>query len=98
MLRQKTVLGISCDNFSAGITIVSALVSMLTKRCLVPYTAMTGEMTLRGLVLPVGGIKEKVLAAHRGGIKRVICSHRNRKDFQDIPSKVMREMEVNYWF
>ena len=54
---------------------------------------MTGEITLRGLVLPVGGIKEKVLAAHRGGIKRVIMPARNEKDLQDIPANVRKEME-----
>jgi ATP-dependent Lon protease len=56
-------------------------------------TAMTGEISLRGLVLPVGGIKEKVVAAHRAGIKRVMLPARNRKDFEDIPEEARRELE-----
>jgi len=56
-------------------------------------TAMTGEISLRGLVLPVGGIKEKVVAAHRAGIKRVMLPARNRKDFDDVPEEVRKQME-----
>jgi ATP-dependent Lon protease len=56
-------------------------------------TAMSGEISLRGLVLPVGGIKEKVVAAHRAGIKRVMLPARNRKDFEDIPEEARRELE-----
>jgi len=58
--------------------------------------AMTGEITLRGTVLPVGGIKEKVLAAHRAGIKRVMLPDRNRKDIVDIPDTVRAEMEIGF--
>lgn len=81
------------DGPSAGITITTALISLFTSRNARSDTAMTGEVTLRGLVLPVGGIKEKVLAAHRGGIKRVIMPARNQKDLVDIPSNVKDEME-----
>jgi ATP-dependent Lon protease len=59
-----------------------------------PDVAMTGEITLRGNVLPVGGIKEKLLAAHRAGIKRVIIPERNLKDLQDVPDQARREMEI----
>ena len=68
------------DGPSAGVTLVTALVSLFAKRSVRADTAMTGEMTLRGLVLPVGGIKDKILAAHRCGIRRVILPERNRKD------------------
>ena len=81
------------DGPSAGVTITTALVSLLTGRCVRHDTAMTGEVTLRGLVLPVGGIKEKVLAAHRGGIKRIIMPARNEKDLADIPKNVRAEIE-----
>jgi len=84
------------DGPSAGVTITTALVSLLTGRCVRPDTAMTGEVTLRGLVLPVGGIKEKVLAAHRAGIKNVILPARNEKDLEDIPQKV--RTEINFIF
>jgi ATP-dependent Lon protease len=70
-----------------------ALVSLLTERTVRNDTAMTGEISLRGLVLPVGGIKEKIIAAHRAGIKRVMLPARNRKDFEDIPEEVRRELE-----
>jgi ATP-dependent Lon protease len=81
------------DGPSAGVTITTALVSLLTGRCARHDTAMTGEVTLRGLVLPVGGIKEKVLAAHRGGIKRIVMPSRNEKDLIDIPKNVRDEIE-----
>src|SRR5690606_37673948 len=75
------------DGPSAGVTIVTALVSLLADIHARGDTAMTGEITLRGQVLPVGGIKEKVLAAHRAGIKRVILPERNRKDIVDVPEQ-----------
>ena len=81
------------DGPSAGVTITTALVSLLTGRNVRADTAMSGEVTLRGHVLPVGGIKEKVLAAHRGGIRRVILPARNEKDLADIPPVVRDEME-----
>lgn len=81
------------DGPSAGVTMFTALFSLMTGRRVRSDTAMTGEITLRGLVLPVGGIKNKVLAAHRGGIKRIILPERNRKDLEEIPDQVRREVE-----
>jgi ATP-dependent Lon protease len=81
------------DGPSAGVTILTALVSLLTGIRVRSDVAMTGEVTLRGLVLPVGGIKEKVLAAHRAGIKRVILPARNEKDLVDVPEQARKEME-----
>ncbi len=80
------------DGPSAGITIVSAIYSLLSGQTLLPKTAMTGEITLSGLVLPVGGIKEKVLAAHRAGMKKVILPYKNKKDMIDIPEKVRQDI------
>ncbi|KAL9242731.1 hypothetical protein vseg_016702 [Gypsophila vaccaria] len=82
------------DGPSAGVTLVTALVSLLSQRRVRADTAMTGEMTLRGLVLPVGGIKDKVLAAHRYGIKRVILPHRNLKDLVEVPAAVLSSLEI----
>jgi ATP-dependent Lon protease len=81
------------DGPSAGVTILSALVSLLTNIRVRHDTAMTGEVTLRGLVLPVGGIKEKVLAAHRAGIRRVVMPERNAKDLIDVPEQARKEIE-----
>ena len=82
------------DGPSAGVTMFVALTSLLTNRKVRPDVAMTGEITLRGNVLPVGGIKEKLLAAHRAGIKRVIIPDRNAKDLIDVPDQARREMEI----
>ncbi|XP_022870641.1 lon protease homolog 2, peroxisomal isoform X3 [Olea europaea var. sylvestris] len=82
------------DGPSAGVTLVTALVSLFSQRKVRADTAMTGEMTLRGLVLPVGGIKDKVLAAHRYGIKRVILPERNLKDLVEVPSAVLSSLEI----
>jgi ATP-dependent Lon protease len=82
------------DGPSAGVTITSALASLYTGRRVRPDTAMTGEITLSGLVFPVGGIKEKVLAAHRAGIRRIILPLRNEADTEDIPEDVRRELEI----
>ncbi|CAI5985755.1 unnamed protein product [Closterium sp. NIES-65] len=82
------------DGPSAGVTLVTALVSLLSNRCVRSDTAMTGELTLRGLVLPVGGVKEKILAAHRCGIRRVILPEKNIKDLQEVPAAVLACMEV----
>jgi ATP-dependent Lon protease len=84
------------DGPSAGVTILTAIVSFLTKRRVVKDLAMTGEITLRGQVLPVGGIKEKVLAAHRAGIKTIIMSKENEKDLEDIPKKVQKEIQFHF--
>jgi ATP-dependent Lon protease len=81
------------DGPSAGVAMFMALVSLLTERTIRSDTAMTGEISLRGLVLPVGGIKEKVVAAHRAGIRRVMLPARNRKDFEDVPEEVRTQVE-----
>ena len=81
------------DGPSAGVAMFMALVSLMSERTVRSDTAMTGEISLRGLVLPVGGIKEKIVAAHRAGIKRVMLPARNRKDFEDIPEEARRELE-----
>ncbi|HWB45972.1 MAG TPA: endopeptidase La [Hyphomicrobiaceae bacterium] len=80
------------DGPSAGVAMFMALVSLMTSRTIRNDTAMTGEISLRGLVLPVGGIKEKVVAASRAGITRVLLPARNRKDFEDIPEEVRSSM------
>jgi ATP-dependent Lon protease len=81
------------DGPSAGVAMFMALVSLMTERTIRSDTAMTGEISLRGLVLPVGGIKEKVLAAHAAGIKRVMLPARNRKDYDDIPEIARKQIE-----
>jgi ATP-dependent Lon protease len=81
------------DGPSAGVAMFMALVSLMTDRTIRSDTAMTGEISLRGLVLPVGGIKEKVLAAHAAGIKRVMLPARNRRDYDDIPDLARKELE-----
>ncbi|HTR55209.1 MAG TPA: endopeptidase La [Kofleriaceae bacterium] len=82
------------DGPSAGVTMYTALVSLLTGVPVRPDVAMTGEITLRGNVLQIGGLKEKLLAAHRAGIKRVIIPERNVKDLVDVPEEVKAEMEI----
>ena len=84
------------DGPSAGVTMLTALASLLTGRTIRKDLAMTGEITLRGQVLPVGGIKEKVLAAHRAGIKTVILPKWNKKDLIDIPKKVQRDIHFHF--
>ena len=82
------------DGPSAGISMCTSLVSALTKRSVRRDIAMTGEITLRGRVLAIGGIKEKILAAHRGGIKKVIIPKENKKDLKDIPATVLKAIEI----
>ena len=86
--------GVPKDGPSAGVTLFTALTSLLTGRPVRPDTAMTGECSLRGQVLPVGGIKAKVLAAHRAGIRRVILPERNARDLEDVPAGVLQELEI----
>ncbi|NXK83537.1 LONP2 protease, partial [Amazona guildingii] len=80
------------DGPSAGVTIVTCLASLFSGRLVCSDVAMTGEITLRGLVLPVGGIKDKVLAAHRAGLKRIIIPQRNEKDLEEIPMNVRQDL------
>jgi hypothetical protein len=81
------------DGPSAGVAMFTAIVSLLTKRPCRSDVAMTGEITLRGLVLPIGGLKEKALAAHRAGIKTIIIPQRNKKDLVEIPAEVRKQIK-----
>ena len=85
--------GMPKDGPSAGVTMMTALVSLLTDITIRHDVAMTGEITLRGRVLPVGGVKEKVLAAHRAGIKRVLLPERNMADLEEVPQEIRDELE-----
>lgn len=82
------------DGPSAGATITAALASLYTGRRVRPDTAMTGEITLSGLVFPVGGLKEKILAAHRAGIRRIMLPSRNEADIEDLPEDVRKELQI----
>jgi ATP-dependent Lon protease len=82
------------DGPSAGISMCTSLVSALTKRPVHHDIAMTGEITLRGRVLTIGGLKEKILAAHRGGVKKIIVPKENEKDLKDIPTTVLKAIEI----
>ena len=82
------------DGPSAGIALTTSIVSAMLKIPVKRTVAMTGEISLRGKVLPIGGLKEKVLAAHRGGIKTIICPKENEKDLKDIPKEVLKELKV----
>jgi ATP-dependent Lon protease len=82
------------DGPSAGVAMIAALASLFTGRRVNHNTAMTGEITLSGLVFPVGGIKEKVLAAHRAGIRRIILPAKNEADLEDLPEEVRAQLEV----
>ncbi len=84
------------DGPSAGVTMLSALASLLTNKPVKKDLAMTGEITLRGQVMPVGGVKEKVLAAHRAGIKTIILPKFNAKDLDEIPKKVQKDIEFHF--
>ena len=80
------------DGPSAGVTMFTSLVSLFTGKTVDSTVAMTGEISLRGLVLPVGGIKEKVIAAHRAGIRTILLPARNRNDLEDVPEGVRKEL------
>jgi ATP-dependent Lon protease len=80
------------DGPSAGVTLFTALASLITGRTVDPALAMTGEITLSGAVLPVGGNKEKILAAHRAGIKKIILPKENERDLPDVPADVRGEL------
>ncbi|MBX3119665.1 MAG: endopeptidase La [Fimbriimonadaceae bacterium] len=85
------------DGPSAGVTMLTALTSLLTGRNLKPRLAMTGELTLTGQVLPIGGVKEKILAAHRAGVTTVLLPEDNRKDFkEEVPEAIAKQLEVHF--
>lgn len=84
------------DGPSAGVTIATTLVSLVSNLPIKPEVAMTGEITLRGQVMPVGGIKEKMLAAHRAGLKEVILPARNEADLEDLPEEVLRDIKFHF--
>ncbi len=84
------------DGPSAGITILTSLASLYTQRKIRPYLAMTGEITLRGKVLPVGGIKEKILAAKRAGIKEIILCEQNKRDVEEIKKEYVKDLKFHY--
>jgi ATP-dependent Lon protease len=82
------------DGPSAGITLATSIVSALTRNAVNRDIAMTGEITLRGRVLPIGGLKEKILAAHRGGVSKVLIPFENKKDIEEIPKKILKKVEL----
>lgn len=87
--------GIPKDGPSAGITLLVSLASLISRRVVNPKLAMTGEISLRGKILPVGGIKEKIIAAHRAGINEVIICERNEKDLKEVPEEVKSQMKIH---
>lgn len=84
------------DGPSAGVTMVTSMASIFTQRRVKPYIAMTGEITLRGKVLPVGGVKEKILAARRAGVKEIILCVKNRKDVEEVPANYIKDLSFHY--
>jgi len=86
--------GIPKDGPSAGITMATAIISALTGRPVFKHIGMTGEITLRGRILPIGGVREKVLAAHRAGLKTVLLPEKNMKDLIDLPKTAKSELKI----
>jgi len=86
--------GIPKDGPSAGITMATAIISALTGRAVFRHIGMTGEITLRGRVLPIGGVREKVLAAHRAGLKTVLLPEKNMKDLVELPKTAKSELKI----
>ena len=84
------------DGPSAGVGMFTSIVSLLTGKPVKSKVAMTGEITLRGNVLPIGGVKEKVTAAHRSGIKTIILPDHNRKDLEDIPDHIKKDLDFHF--
>ena len=84
------------DGPSAGVSMITSLVSLITNVPVKSKVAMTGEITLRGNVLPIGGVKEKVTAAHRAGIKEVVLPFLNQKDIEDVPEHVSKDMKFHF--
>jgi len=82
------------DGPSAGITVATSIASALLRKSVKRNLAMTGEITLRGRILPIGGLKEKIIAAHRGGIEQVLIPQENRKDIEEIPARVLKKVEL----
>ena len=82
------------DGPSAGITLATAVISAFTRRRVHKEVCMTGEVTLRGRVLPIGGVRNKVLAAHRNGLKTIILPEKNRKDLVDVPKKALSDLKI----
>ena len=85
---------ISKEGPSAGITVATSIISALTRKPVNSDIAMTGEITLRGRILPIGGLKEKILAAHRGGVSKVLIPLENKKDIEEIPKKILKKVEL----
>ena len=84
------------DGPSAGITIATALFSAISDRKVYKEIGMTGEITLRGNVLPIGGVREKILAAHRAGLKKILLPEKNKKDLVEVPKKVLEDLNIIY--
>ena len=84
------------DGPSAGVTIATALISALSKRKVNRFVGMTGEITLNGRVLPIGGLKEKAIAASRSGLKEIVIPQENEKDVDDIPKEVRDKLTIHY--